>query len=316
MTTIEQRSTARMGPGTKIASYLRLGKARIYHHAHGWVLASLLLWLDGLVNAGTAVAMGLMLVMLLASQWSAGASDDIGGWRDGCDAQNYAGRPDSTVIKKPLVTGALTERQAVRFAVTSWLVGVLAGLAAAYAMDWKTPVAAIVLLLFAQICAVQYSTGIKLSYRPLGLEFVIIYTIGCTALMPYWFIAGSLTPEILITSALMGVWFLLVVSYGNASDREGDAAVSRKTLAVLLPPRWFKVALHLFFAGSLALLSLMFTVTRFDPALSPLVLPAVALHSAQLYYGAYRQELRKARFVGLLSLDAGFVGLAIIFLLS
>jgi 1,4-dihydroxy-2-naphthoate octaprenyltransferase len=316
MTTADEFDISRFTPGSKIVSYLRLGKARIYHHVHGWVLASLLLWLDGQVNGRTAVAMALTLVMLLAIQWSAAASDDLGGYRDGCDAQNYAGRPYRTVVKKPLITGALTEREAVRFAVVVWLVGVAAGLAAAYTVGWKTPLVAIALLLFAQVCAVQYSMGIKLSYRPLGLEFVILYTIGCTALMPYWFVAASLNREILITSALMGLWFLLVVSYGNASDREGDAAVGRRTLAVLLPPAWFKAALHLFVVCSMALLTLLFTVTRFEPALSVCAIPVVALHLAQLYYGAYREELRKARFMGLLSLDAGFIGLAVAFLLS
>jgi 1,4-dihydroxy-2-naphthoate polyprenyltransferase len=67
---------------------------------------------------------------------------------------------------------------------------------------------------------------------------------------------------------------------------------------------------------SLVLLILMFTVTRFDSALFLLVLPVIGMHVAQLYYGAYRHELRKARFMGLLSLDAGFIGLAVAFLLS
>jgi 1,4-dihydroxy-2-naphthoate octaprenyltransferase len=316
MTTADVFDASRFTPGNKIVTYLRLGKARIYHHAHGWILALLLLQMDGLLTGRTVLAMALSLVMLLAIQWSAAASDDIGGYRDGVDAQNYAGRPYRTVVKKPLITGALTEREAVRFAVGAWLTGVAAGVATALTMEGETPPLAVALLLLAQVCAVQYSIGIKLSYRPLGLEFVILYTIGCTALMPYWFVAGSLNGEILLTSAMMGTWFLLVVSYGNASDREGDAAVSRRTLAVLLPPAWFSAALHFFFACSVALLTLMFTVTRFESWLFVFVIPVIAMQAAQLYYGAYRKELRKARFMGLLSLDAGFVGLAIAFLLS
>jgi 1,4-dihydroxy-2-naphthoate octaprenyltransferase len=316
MTAVDRTSATRISAAAKIVGYLQLGKARIYHHAYGWLLALLLLRLVGLVNRHTAAALVLLLVMVLTSQWSGGAADDLGGFRDGSDARNYAGRPARTVAKKPLLTGVLTEAQAVRFAVLCWMAGVASGLLAVNSLGWTSPLVAVLLLLVAQICAVQYSVGLKLSYRPLGLELTIFYVIGCIALMPYWVIAGRLSAKILITSALLGIWFLMVVCYGNASDRQGDSEVSRHTLAVMLPPKAFKVILGLLFAASVTLLTLLFTTAGLHPLLAVTVIPVIVVHAVQLYHGAGRSDWRKARFIGLISLDLGCLGLALAFALS
>jgi 1,4-dihydroxy-2-naphthoate octaprenyltransferase len=316
MTAVDTPQVARVPASARITAYLRLGKARIYHHAYGWLLALLLLRLAGLVNRHTAMALVLLLVMVLTVQWSGGAADDLGGFRDGSDARNYAGRPARTVAKKPLLTGALTERQAVRFAIVCWITGVGCGLLAEVSLGWTSPLTPIILMLLAQISAVQYSVGVKLSYRPLGLELAIFYMLACIALMPYWLIAGRVNALILYTAALFALWFVMVVCYGNASDRRGDAEVARYTLAVLLPPAAYKVILVLLFATSVSLLSLLFATTRLHPLLGLAVVPVVALHAAQLYYGAFRGDWRRARFLGLMSLDLGCLGLALAFLLT
>jgi 1,4-dihydroxy-2-naphthoate octaprenyltransferase len=300
--------------GGKIAAFLRLGKARIYHHAYGWLLAVLLLWHDGHVTRDTAPGIALLLLMVIASQFAGGAADDLGGYRDGSDARNYAGRPARTVAKKPLLTAALTEHEAVTFGVVCWLVGVGATLLAAVTLG--APPLAVVLLLVAQVAAVQYSIGLKVSYRPLGLELAIFFMLGCIALMPYWFTAGHLTTESLLVSALFGLWFLMVVSYGNASDRDGDTSVSRHTLAVLLPPQRFKIVLTLVFVASVTLLSVLFATTSLSPFAALAVLPVTVLHAVQLHRGAVRDDWRAARFLGLMSLDLGCVGLAVAILVS
>ncbi|MGN9817490.1 UbiA family prenyltransferase [Streptomyces sp. SD11] len=311
---------ARFMPGSgiayRVATYLRLGKARIYHHVHGWILACLLLWRDGAVDGRAAVVLALSLAMLLAMQWGASAFDDIGGFRDGVDQRNYRGRPFLTVVKKPLVTGALTEREAVRFAYGTSLVGLAVCLLAVLVAGGTGPVLAAALMVFAQLCSVQYSLGVKLSYRPLGQEFVVFTALLCTGLVPYGLAAGSADREILLVSALIGLWFLLVVTYGSWSDRDGDAAGGRRTLAVVLPLRWFCLYLHLLTALSVLLLALLFTATRLDARLAVCAVPVVVLQGAQLYFGVYRQQLRRARFLGLLSLDAGLAGLVAAILLS
>lgn len=300
----------------KVVAYLRLGKARIYQHAYGWLLAVLLLNMDGLVTKGTTAAVVLGLVVVVTTQWSAGAADDLGGYRDGSDARNYAGRPARTVAKKPLITGAVTESEAVVFGVVCWLVAAGSAVLALASLDWRSPVVADVLMFWVLVCSVQYSTGLKLSYRPLGLEFTIFSVIGGSTLMTYWVIAGTVNAEVLFTGALLGLWFLLIVFYGNASDREGDKEVNRSTLAVLLPPAAFKVALVVLFAASVTLLTLLFTTTRLSPVLALTAVPVVVLHAVQLYYGVVRTEWRRARFIGLSSVDLGCLGLAAAFVLS
>ncbi|MEJ8642041.1 UbiA family prenyltransferase [Streptomyces sp. MS1.HAVA.3] len=310
MTATHTPVAASIRPRPKIVSYLRLSKARMYHYIYGWTLGLLLLRSDGFASAGTLLALACLLVGTLAIQWSASAADDVSGFLNGSDARNYAGRPLVTMVRKPLLTGALALPEAVRFAVIAWISGMLAISLAVGVLDWRVPLPALVVAFGVPVLAVQYSCGIKLSYRPLGLESTIFFTGACTVLMPYWFAAGTVSRETLLVSALFGLWLLLVVSYGNASDRVGDAAVSRKTLAVVLPPLWFAVVLHVLVAANAALLVLLFTTTRLNAAFIVLSAPAVALQLAQLYYGVYRRELRKARFLVLISIDLGFLGLA------
>ncbi|MEV0218301.1 UbiA family prenyltransferase [Streptomyces sp. NPDC050704] len=316
MTATSAPGAAKIPVATKAVGYVQLGKVRIYHHAYGWILALLLLRLDGRVGSDTAAALALTLLMVLATQWSGGAADDLGGFRDGSDARNYAGRPPATVAKKPLLTGVLTESEAVRFGIVMWVIAIAAGLAAVVSLDGGAPLAAVLVMLVGQIASVQYSIGLKLSYLPCGLEVTIFYVIGCIGLVPYWLIAGQVTTEALITAALVALWFLQIVSYGNASDKQGDSEVSRHTMAVILPPKAFKVFLSLLYAAGVTLLILLFTTTRFDPLLGLTVVPVVVLHAAQLYYGAGKEEWRKARFIGLSSVDLGCLGLALAFVLA
>ncbi|WP_371749941.1 UbiA family prenyltransferase [Streptomyces sp. NBC_01283] len=302
--------------GPKIASYLRLGKARVYHYVYGWALGVLLLHADDLTAPGVLPSLVCVLAGTLAVQWSASAADDVSGFLNGHDARNYQGRPLVTRIRKPLLTGALTVREAKTFTAATFTFGMLALTAAALLPPGPVSWPAVVVALGVPVLGVQYSCGIKLSYRPLGLEATILITGAYTVLMPYWCASGTLTREVLLVSAVFGLWLLLVVSYGNASDRVGDAAVRRRTLAVLLPPRWFAFLLHLLVVGHAGLLVVLFAATRMDPAYLVCSAPVVALQLAQVYYGVYRGEVRKARFLVLLSIDAGTAALAAAILLG
>ncbi|MFC9033673.1 UbiA family prenyltransferase [Streptomyces arboris] len=310
MTAVQSVLAGSVKERPKLVSYLRLGKARVYHYLYGWALGVLLLWSDGLLYAGALLALTCMLAGTLAIQWSASAADDVCGFLDGSDARNYAGRPLVTVVRKPLLTGALAPPQAIRFAVLMWIAGMLMVALAFGVLGWRPPVSAVVVAFAVPVLAVQYSCGIKLSYRLLGLESTIFLTGAFTVLMPYWVVAGTVSYETFLVGALFGLWLLLVVSYGNASDRLGDAGVSRRTLAVVLPPRWFAGVLHMLVALNAVLLALLFTTPRLSPSLVVFSAPVVLLHGLQLYLGIYRRELRKARFLTLISIDLGFLGLA------
>lgn len=300
----------------KALGYVRLSKARVYHYIYGWALGALLLRTDGGADAGTVPGLVLVLAGTLAAQWSASAADDVSGFLDGSDARNYAGRPAVTVVRKPLVTGALTVPEARRFAVVTWSAGMAAIVLAAAVMPGPVPWPALVVGLVTPALGIQYSWGAKLSYRPLGLEATIFLTGVYTVVMPYWLAVGTVSRELLLVAALFGLWLLMVVCYGNASDRDGDRAVGRRTLAVLLPPRWFTALLHLLVLANLGLTVLLFTTAHRNPALIVLAVPVFLLHLAQLYFGTYRGQLRTARFLVLLSIDVGVFGLAAALLLD
>ncbi|MFC8566985.1 UbiA family prenyltransferase [Streptomyces sp. NPDC057245] len=302
-------------PVPKAVSYLRLGKARIYHYVYGWALGLVLLHTDGIAVTTKAAPLTLLLVGILAFQWSTSAADDVCGFLNGSDARNYADRPAITRVRKPLLTGALTLPEATRFAVVTWCAGLAALLLAAASLGRHVPVPALAVAVLTPAFAVQYSCGAKLSYRPLGLESTVLFTGAYTVFVPYWFVTATLSPTTLLVSALVGLWLLLVVAYGNASDRDGDRAVSRRTLAVILPPAWFAALLHLLVATNAVLLVLLSTTLR-RPELILLTAPVTGLQLAQLYYGVYRRELRKARFLVLVSIDIGSVALAAALLTS
>lgn len=296
-----------------IVSYLRLGKVRMYHYVYGWALGLLLLRSEGFLddaNRADVLALACVLVGILAVQWSAAAADDVTGYLNGSDERNYRGRPRVTRVRKPLITGELSLPQAVGFALVTGTVGVLAIPVGAAILDWRVPVPAMAVAFAVQVLGVQYSCGIRLSYRPLGLESAILVTGACTVITPYWLVVGSVSREALLVGALFGLWLLLVVSYGNASDRSGDAAVGRKTLAVMLPPLWFAAGLHVLVAAHAVLLAVLFGTTSLTPGTLVFAAPVVILHLVQLWYGMYRRRLRTARFLVLLSIDLGFAGLA------
>jgi 1,4-dihydroxy-2-naphthoate octaprenyltransferase len=301
---------------SKLLGYFLLGKARIYQHSYALVLTFLLLHADGMWNLRLLPVLILTFVALQAFQYVAGAADDLGGYRDGCDAINYAGRPAITVAKKPLLTGAIDEREAVWFIAVCAAVGAASLAAAMFIGGIPSPAAVLVVVALA-VAVPQYSLGLKLSYWPLGLETAVLLSTALLVLMPYWFTAGRLTPAAALTSALFGMWFLMVVCYGNASDIVGDKHVSRRTLAVLLPMPAYKLFLCGLYFGSVALLVSLFSAAHFVRFETLWVMaPLIALHSAQLFYAVVHDQWRRARFLGILSLDLGALGLTAAALLS
>lgn len=309
-------ATQSPGPRAKFVAYLLLGKARIYQHSYALLLTLLLVHADNMWRPDLLPVLILTFVALQAFQYVTGAADDLGGFRDGCDAINYADRPALTRAKKPLLTGALTERDAVRFIALCAAVGVAALAAAMWIGGIPSPAALLALIILAALVP-QYSLGLKLSYRPFGLETAVFLSTAALVLLPYWFATGRVTVAATVTSALFGTWFLMVVCYGNASDINGDRRVARRTLAVLLPMPAYKLVLAVLYLLSLALLLSVFFAGTFVKADTLWVMaPLIGLHTAQLYFAVVRDEWRRSRFLGILALDVGALGLIAAALLS
>lgn len=308
------------GVRSKIVGFAQLGKLRVYQHVYEWLLVVSLLHKDSIRPAGTVAALVLILVTMIAIQAAACAADDVVGFRNGSDADNYRSSSllaaPPKMLPKPLLTGALTEKEAVAFAVMATLVALACAGGAILALGGNVPIPALIGFLVVLGCAVQYSWGFKFSYRPGGLEFVIFVVNAGTVLLPYWWIAHRVSSLAVVVSLLAAVWFLLVVSYGNAADREGDAAAGRRTFAVLASREQFRNFLVVLYVAAVSLSALPFALGMLPRVLVVCIVPLVALNTIQLYYGAIRGDARRAMRIGFRCIDVGGLGLATAILLA
>ena len=85
------------------------------------------------------------------------------------------------------------------------------------------------------VCAVAYTGGpFALAYHGLGDLFVFVFfglvAVGGT----YWVQALTFSPELLLAGAGVGALVTAILVVNNLRDREGDAAVGKRTMAVIL----------------------------------------------------------------------------------
>lgn len=303
----------------KLVGFAQLAKLRVYQHFYEWLLVVLLLDMQGIRPPGAAASLTLFLVAMFAVQAAACAADDVIGFRDGSDAENYRANellPEPRkLLPKPLLTGLLTEREGIAFAVAAALTATAAAVGSILVLD-NVPAAAIVGFLVVLVCAVQYSWGLKLSYRPGGLEFVIFLVNAATLLLPYWWIAHHVSTIAALMSVLVSVWFLLVVSYGNAADREGDAASGRRTFAVIARPQVYRAFLVALYLTGVVLIVLPFALGLLKPIGILCVAPLFAMQTVQVYWGTIRGDARRAMKIGFRCIDVGGLGFAAAILLS
>ncbi len=179
--------------------------------------------------------------------------DDVTGARDGSDTANYldSGKTGLRPVKrKPLLTGELTVRQALWHGYLSLAWGtawwVAAFLYTPHAEVWIAVLTALLLT-----TSVQYSWGLKLSYYGLG-ELVLLFSAATFVLAPHALATGSLPALILVEGLLFGFGQLLIAGYSNTNDIKGDAAVGRRTVAVLTSPRGNRIFLGVLTTANLA----------------------------------------------------------------
>ncbi|MFD4139611.1 UbiA family prenyltransferase [Streptomyces sp. NPDC058572] len=302
-------------PAPKWTAYVQLGKLRVYHRLYHWIVLLALLYSDSVSLHGATTALVLVPLLLLSIQSSACAMDDIMGFRDGCDRANYGAADYPDMIRKPLVAGVLSVRQAVAFVVTVVTVATIAVVTTALSLGVDVLPALAIWAVVIGI-ALQYSGGLKFSYVPGGLELFISGLTVVVTIIPYLMIAHTVTGTVVLIGLLTGSWFLMPVSYGNMADRVGDGAANRRTLAVVLSPRNFQGAIWILYGYSIVLTVLLFTVGDLHPLTAPLLLPVVVMQAVQHYQGIVKGHVRKAMKFGFRCIDVGMLGLTAAILLS
>ncbi|GLW09388.1 hypothetical protein Misp01_45170 [Microtetraspora sp. NBRC 13810] len=285
-------STGTASPGlrTTFVNYARLVK---YQFVLDFCLALIVAWTA--LDAGAKYSGETFLVLLTFILGQIGvlsavmSLDDVTGIRDGSDSANYL-HGDQTRLRplsrKPLLTGALSVSHAARFGYLSiawgvvwWTVTVFL---APHAALWTILVT--VLLLTA---SVQYSWGLKLSYRGFG-EILLLLCPAAFVVAPYGFLTGTLPPVVAVAALVFGFGQLMIGAYSNTNDIEGDAAVGRRTVAVVTSPRGNRVFLGCATAANL-LVILVPAVAGWVPWWLPVVLaPVMVLRVRQ--YGSFLQN--------------------------
>lgn len=285
------------GRGT-LAAYARLAKLDVYDYYIGLPLVWTLLapssrWEPGVI--GLLVLIALAEVAVVAAMVG---FDDITGYRDGSDAANYgADAARRRLARKPLVAGTLTEAQALRFAWSATAFGVvLWGLVVAVAPHrppWALALAAVCVA-----ASVQYSWGLKISYRGFQEIFLIGLGIGWV-LVPYGLLTGEVTGLVLVQALLFGFGPMLFGLYSNTNDIDGDRRAGRVTVAALVPAG-VNTAFIITMTAAASLLIIVGPLTGATPWWFPIVLtPVLAMRATHLVIGSALGDILRARRIAI-----------------
>lgn len=304
----ESRPSATIQAINTVWRFVRLGKMTVFQHYYGPVL--IYVYLANTSQIGWQhlgpVILATISVALIVSATS--SLDDLVGYRNGSDAVNY--RPDSIrdINRKPLLTGAVTEPQVKVFAVFSTIGSAVAMVAAMLVgvFSFTGLIAYVICLLL----GTQYSWGIALSYRTLGGEFALVVTTVGSVFMAggayregpnsVWLSIGGILALSLLSSSLCS----------NMNDREGDAAVLRRTLAVLLPRASIYAVITSHTLRFLLYIQLLIT---FESSIlfTLVLLPDLALSCWQVRL-ARRERWIEARKYGFIAFNVAFLAVLII----
>ena len=196
-----------------------------------------------LVGTGAAAALDgfrpltalLALLVALALQVAVNYANDYSDGTRGTDAVRVG-------PMRLVGSGAATPRQVLGAALASFAVAGIAGLAlAALSSWWLVAVGA------ACIAAAWTYTGgpLPYGYRALGEVFVFVF-FGLVAVVGTTFVQTGSVDGLAVAAAVpIGLLSVALLVVNNLRDIEGDAAVGKRTLAVLLGDRGTRVAFAL-----------------------------------------------------------------------
>ena len=201
-------------------------------------------------------ALVLFMLACLTGTAAGGALDDVQGYRDGIDQQTYTEnarggfQAKNNRSIKPIVNGEISVGEAHRFgiaiALASFALGSLAITIAPDAPSWLIGVWAV----WAFACT-QYGYGSKVSYYG-GAELLLGLVIATIVWIPVVMLDGELSRTVVFQAYLIGTLLSQVTLFSMVYDKAVDAAAGRRTLAVRLSLRGYKVAVVAWFASGWA----------------------------------------------------------------
>lgn len=306
--------TASASPPTRhrLRSFFELGKFKIVELWLGFWVGVALLGRSAYQDGRSLAILACILIAGIAVIAATCSLDDIVGVRDGVDQANHR-QGTRWGVDKPILSGRLDEPSAFRF--VHLLAGIAGlGYAAVLWLAWPLPPWLWATMTAMMALAVNYSYGLKLSYRGAG-ELVILVGGTGTVLLPYALVKGTAPPQVVISALLVGLWHAQVVMFSNTKDAAGDRATGRMTLAARCTPRGNKR----FIAGSF-LVGMTLTAAALWRGLLPsfylfALVPVWGLQALQLWRGLQREDWLAARLLGFRVLRLGILALTAINLL-
>ncbi len=296
------------GPAERVRAWFELGKLRIVELWLGFFVGVSLLGAAATQDARALTILAAILVVGVAVIAATCSLDDIVGVRDGVDQATHQGDA-RWGVRKPILTGQLSEEHAFRFV---HLLGVVAALAYAAVMvlAWPLPTWLLIAMPAMMLLAVNYSYGLKLSYHGAG-ELVIWVGAAGTVLIPYALVAHQPSGILLVEAALVGAWHAQVVVFSNTHDAAGDRATARLTIAARTSERGNRRYILAVFVASAAV-GLVALATGLLPRGYLLALtPVWALQGYQLWCGLGQRRWLQARRLGFLVIRTGIVALVL-----
>ncbi|MGZ4570247.1 MAG: 1,4-dihydroxy-2-naphthoate polyprenyltransferase [Blastococcus sp.] len=205
-----------------------------------------------LVGTGAAAALDgfravpalLALVVALALQVAVNYANDYSDGRRGTDA-------DRVGPMRLVGSGAATPRQVLVAAGVSFAVAAVAGLGlAALSSWWLVAVGAVCIA-----AAWTYTGGpLPYGYRALGEVFVFVF-FGLVAVVGTTFAQTRTLPGLSFAVAVpIGLLIVAILVVNNLRDIDGDAAVGKRTLAVVLGDRTTRIAFVGLFVAAFAVI--------------------------------------------------------------
>jgi len=181
---------------------------------------------------------------------------------DAFDARRGADGPGRVGPQRAVAAGLVSERAMLLAAAFTLTIALLIGLYLSYLGGWPI----FVLGLISIVCALAYTGGpFPLAYHGLGDLFVLAFFGFFAVLGSAWIQVapdGVADPDLLgmpawwwLVAAALGLQAAGILTVNNIRDRDGDAAVGKRTMAVRLGPRGsrcYLLLLHLSATGSLA----------------------------------------------------------------
>lgn len=292
----------------RLRALFELGKMRIVELWIGFFVGVTLLDRRALAEPRAPLILGLILLVGVAVIAATCSLDDIVGVRDGVDQANHRG-PARWGVNKPILSGQLSEPQAFGFVRVLGAVALL-GYAAVLALAWPLPTWLLVAMPAMMLVAVNYSYGLKLSYRGAG-ELVILTGAAGTVLIPYALVAHRASPALLVEALLVGLWHAQVVVCSNTQDAAGDRATGRMTVAARTTERGNRIYIAGVFALSAALGVGSIAAGVLPRACALALAPVWALQLHQLWSGVVRRRWLHARLVGFGVIRVGVAALAL-----